>query len=184
MRRGTLHLVVGSSGAGKDTLIDAARAARPDILFPRRVITRPGEAGGEDHEGVSQAEFARREAAGEFLLSWRAHGLAYGVPAEAGAALAGGRDVLVNVSRAVIAQARARWTPLRVIFVSAPPAVLARRLAARGRESEADIAARLRRAGDAAPRGADVTLIDNAGEIAAARAAFLSALAPARRATA
>jgi ABC-type glutathione transport system ATPase component len=37
---GRLFAVVGPSGAGKDTLIDAGRAARPDLLIVRRVITR------------------------------------------------------------------------------------------------------------------------------------------------
>ena len=45
--QGTLIPVVGPSGAGKDTMIDAARIARPDIYYPTRVITRPESAGGE-----------------------------------------------------------------------------------------------------------------------------------------
>jgi ribose 1,5-bisphosphokinase len=176
--RGTLHLVVGPSGAGKDTLIDAARAARPDILFPVRAITRPADAGGERHEAVTEAEFAARAAAGGFALSWQAHGLGYGIPASAAAALAEGRHVVVNVSRAVVAEARQRFTPLRVLFVTAAPDVLARRLAARGRESAEDVARRLARAPYAPPAGPDVTAIRNDGAMEQGIAAMLAALAP------
>lgn len=44
MTTGRLFAVVGPSGAGKDTLIAAALAARPDLAIVRRVITRPVEA--------------------------------------------------------------------------------------------------------------------------------------------
>jgi len=175
--RGTLHLVCGPSGVGKDTLIDAARAARPDLVAPRRVVTRPAEAGGEAHRAVDPAAFEAMEARGAFLLSWRAHGLAYGIPAEAGAALAEGRHVLANVSRAVVDEARARAAPVRVLLVTAPAEALARRLAARGREAEAEIARRLARAELEGPTGPDVTTVVN-DDLAAATAAFLAALAP------
>ena len=153
MRRGTLYLVVGPSGAGKDTLIDAARSARPDLEFPVRVVTRAAGAGGEVIEAVSADEFDRRAEAGAFALSWRAHGLAYGVPAAITDALAGGHGTVVNVSRAVVDAARARFQPCRVLVVTAAPEVLAARLAARGREDAGQIAGRLARAGYAAPQG-------------------------------
>jgi ribose 1,5-bisphosphokinase len=175
--RGTLHLVCGPSGVGKDTLIDAARAARPDLVVPRRVITRPAEAGGEAHDAATPDAFAAMEAEGAFLLSWRAHGLAYGIPASAGAALAAGRHVLANVSRSVVAEARRRAAPVRVLLVTAPAEALARRLAARGREAEAEIARRLARAELEGPTGPDVVTIVN-DDLAAAKAAFLAALAP------
>lgn len=178
MTRGTLHLVVGPSGAGKDTLLAAAKAARPDILFPSRVITRPAEAGGEPHVPVASARFDAMERAGAFILSWRAHGLAYGIPAEAGDALAAGRHVAVNVSRAVIDGARARLGPVRVLMVSASPDVLARRLFARGREDPGDIAARLARAGAMAPQWPDSHLIMNDGAPEDGAAALLAAMAP------
>lgn len=180
MARGTLFLVVGPSGAGKDTLIAAARAARPDLHVPRRVVTRAGSAGGEDLDPVSRSEFARRVAAGGFLLHWEAHALGYGIPASARRRLDEGRDVMANVSRAVIAEARARLAPVRILLVTAPEAVLRSRLEARGREGGADIAERVRRAGWCMPQGPDVAVIRNDGALGTAVAAFLDALAPVR----
>ncbi|MDE2005599.1 MAG: phosphonate metabolism protein/1,5-bisphosphokinase (PRPP-forming) PhnN [Rhodospirillales bacterium] len=138
-----LVLVAGPSGAGKDTLIAAARealAVDPRFRFVRRAITRPADAGGEDHEALTEAEFATRD----FALSWRAHGLRYGIPRDIETDLAAGRIAIANVSRGAVEAAAARY-PVRVILVTAPPAILAARLAARGREAAADIAARLAR---------------------------------------
>ncbi|GAC1344891.1 MAG: phosphonate metabolism protein/1,5-bisphosphokinase (PRPP-forming) PhnN [Acetobacteraceae bacterium] len=143
-----LILIVGPSGAGKDTLLNGVREALGEhsgIRFVRRVITRPGDMGEEAHESVSEQEFTVREAAGDFALSWRAHGLHYGIPADISFDLAKGRVVIANVSRAVVAEAAARY-PVVVIEITAPASVLARRLEARGREAAADVARRLSRA--------------------------------------
>ena len=171
--------VVGPSGAGKDTLIAAALALRPDLHVVRRVVTRPEQAGGEPIEGVTEAEFARRRAAGEFALDWTAHGLHYGIPASALAARAAGRTVIFNGSRAMLAQAAAVFPGLRAILITASPEVLAERLAARGREGRAQIAARLARGGEfALPADLPARRIDNDGTVAAALTAFLAALQP------
>jgi len=168
-----LVLVVGPSGAGKDTLLNAARHALADdarFRFVRRVITRPADAGGEDHEAVTEAEFARRR----FALQWQAHELSYGIPCDIAGEIANGAMVVANVSRAVIAGAAARF-PVHVIEVTAPPDVLAARLAARGRETRADIAARLARAMPLpANIAVETVLNDSTPEIGAAR--FLAAL--------
>ena len=89
--------------------------------------------------------FRARQEAGEFALSWRAHGLQYGVPADITLDLAQGRRVVANVSRAVVAEAAERF-PVVVVEVTAPAEVLAARLAARGREDAGDVARRLSRA--------------------------------------
>jgi ribose 1,5-bisphosphokinase len=138
-----LVLVVGPSGAGKDTLLQVARhvlAGNARFRFVRRFITRPADPAGEDHEPVTEAEFASRD----FALQWRAHGLRYGIPADVAGDVASGMAVVANVSRAVIAEAAARFA-VRVIEVTAPPHILAERLAGRGRETAADVAARLAR---------------------------------------
>ncbi len=170
MKNGLLVLVIGPSGAGKDTVLAYAKehlTPYDHVVFPRRVITRP-PGPGEAYETVSEEEFASRQ----FALSWAAHGLRYGIPQEIEIDLAAGRIVIANVSRAVIAEARKRY-PCKVIAITAPIEILAKRLAARGRETEADIAARLTR--DATPVEADVTII-NDGSPEMAGAAFLSKL--------
>jgi ribose 1,5-bisphosphokinase len=170
-----LVLVVGPSGAGKDTLLDAARARLAGdrrFHFVRRAITRPADAGGEAHEALTSAEFAERQ--DRFALSWQAHGLSYGIPADIEEHLARGRVVIANVSRSVICEAASRF-PTRVIEITAPPDILAARLGQRGRESEADIAARLARNVDL-PAGVPVERVMNDATPEQGVARFLTAL--------
>jgi len=179
-RRGTLVLVAGPSGAGKDTLIERARQALvgdPRFVFPRRVITRSAEAGGEEHEAMTPAEFEAAHAAGTFALAWGAHGLRYGIPRGIEEDLARGRHVVVNVSRAILGQARERYRPLAIVEVTAPVEVLAERLAARGREGAADIAKRLARSDAVAVTGPDVMRIETTGTVEESLRKFLAALA-------
>ena len=172
--------VVGPSGVGKDSVMAALAARVPGLRLVRRVITRPSDAGGERFEGVSEAEFARREAAGEFGLSWRAHGLAYGIPHKEVEGRPDGEIALVNLSRAVLDEARARYPGFAVLSLTAAPETLAHRLAGRGRESEEEIAARLARAGYVRPEGADVIEISNDGPLDETVAAVLQALSSER----
>ena len=170
-----IFAIVGPSGAGKDTLIAGAIAARPDLQLVRRVITRPVEAGGEPYEGVTEAAFTARKAAGEFALDWQAHGLCYGIPR---AQVQGPGDVIFNGSRAALVAALQAFPDLRVILVTASDAVLAARLAARGREAEADIRARLARASFSLPLGIHTTTVLNDGTPEQGVKRLLAALQP------
>lgn len=174
-----IFAIVGPSGAGKDTLIAGAMAARPDLTLVRRVITRPSDAGGEDFEGVTEAAFAIRKAAGEFAVDWQAHGLHYGIPrAQTLGHGVGTGPILFNGSRAALPAALSAFPDLRVILVTAPDAVLAARLAQRGRETLEDITARLARAGFALPDGITATTVLNDDTPATGIARLLAALQP------
>jgi len=175
--RSDLVAVVGPSGAGKDTLMEAACRSGRGIRAVRRVITRPASAGGEEFEGVSEAEFSRREDAGDFALTWAAHGLRYAIPK---AELTGGGTLLFNASRAVLPKAAKLWPGLRVILVTAPPEILAARLAGRGREDAQDQARRVARAAFALPEGIRAVTVVNDADPETGLQRFLAALAPER----
>ncbi|MBC7921580.1 MAG: phosphonate metabolism protein/1,5-bisphosphokinase (PRPP-forming) PhnN [Ferruginibacter sp.] len=151
MPSGNLFYVIGPSGAGKDTLMNYARekmngraAVRP-VLFAHRYITRPAEAGGENHVCLSPTEFAQRKALGFFALDWQSHGNGYGIGTEIRTWLGGGAHVVVNGSREYLAAADERFPDLRVVLISVSPEVLRQRLVARGRETAGEIERRIDR---------------------------------------
>jgi ribose 1,5-bisphosphokinase len=172
---GALVLVVGPSGAGKDSILRAVReelADAPGVRFARRCITRaPGV--DEDNIGLSPTQFAVASSLGGFLLSWDAHGLSYGLPASIGIDLARGMTVVANASRGVVEAARMVWPRTFVVLVTASPEVLRMRL--RDRARDADLAARINRGlafGDIRP---DLVIV-NDGSIDEASEAFMTFL--------
>lgn len=179
-RQGRLVLVVGPSGAGKDTLIAAAQmqlADDPNYFFPQRVVTRPCCVEREAHESATETQFAEMSANGAFCLAWQAHGLSYGLPLSVSQALSSGRTVIVNVSRGVVEAACDRFPNVEVLYVDAAPATIASRLGAREGLSEADRQGRLSRTVDWPYQRAKVTEINNDGPLADGLALFLKALA-------
>jgi ribose 1,5-bisphosphokinase len=160
--RGVLILVVGPSGAGKDTLIRAAKqhfAGCDRVVFPRRIASRPPD-GDEDNIFIESQAHDRLDGDGAFALRWSAHGLSYAIPRGIEVDLAHGACVVCNVSRTVVAQARERYAT-HVVAVTAAPQILAERLALRRRASDGDLASRVRRSVEIAV-SADV-VIDNSG---------------------
>jgi ribose 1,5-bisphosphokinase len=157
---GRLVLVVGPSGAGKDTLIDLVRAACAGddaIVFARRVVTRAASAS-ENNVSVTPAEFSQALMRGDFAMHWEAHGLCYALPRAIDEDVGVGRTVVANVSRTVIAALRERYDAVAVVSVTAPAEVLAARLALRGRSSDGPITERLRRDVGGAASAPDVVI--------------------------
>ncbi|QKJ87664.1 ribose 1,5-bisphosphokinase [Paramixta manurensis] len=140
--------LMGASGAGKDSLLNALREQPPEgMLVAHRYITRPADAGGENHIALTESEFQRRRAYGLFALDWQAHQTAYAVGIEVDIWLARGWNVMVNGSRQHLPQAQQRYASrLFPLCLQVSPAILEARLRQRGRESEQQIARRLRRA--------------------------------------
>ncbi|MFK3771222.1 phosphonate metabolism protein/1,5-bisphosphokinase (PRPP-forming) PhnN [Pseudomonas sp. NPDC089406] len=175
---GRLIFLIGPSGSGKDSLIDAARGelAAGGIEIARRVITRSAEARGEAAHSVSREQFQIMCAAGEFALHWQANGLCYGIPAQVDRWLASGTAVLVNGSRGHLAQARRQYPGLLVVGLKVSTQALRARLLARGRESSDEIEQRLARNTALPAYDADVHVLDNSTSLEAAVQALLRLL--------
>lgn len=178
MGSGGLVYVMGASGSGKDSLLDFARKrlAGAPVVFARRYVTRPAAAGGEAHIPVDRAGFAALLAAGRLALHWEANGLCYGIGNEIDAEQAAGRLVVANGSRGAFAAARARYPGLAAVLVRADEEAIRLRLAARGREDAAAIAARLERSRALERDLPGVAIIDNTGPLPEAGERFLALL--------
>lgn len=175
MSPGRLIAVVGPSGVGKDSVMEGLKAAIPALHLVRRTITRAPGLGGEDYTPVTPAQFEDMAATGAFALHWGAHALRYGIPASVRERLSEGTDCLANLSRSALLEAASTFDRLIVLNITATPQTLARRLAARGRESEAEIAKRLAVADKPLPEGLTILHLPNDGPLpqTIARAAAL-----------
>lgn len=175
---GRFIAIVGPSGVGKDSVMEAMAARDPRLFLARRVITRPSTAGGEHFEGVSPEDFTTRQQAGQFALWWPAHDLLYGIPASVDAKLQTGRDVLANLSRSMLQAARARFAHCEIIALTASRQVLETRLRSRGREDPAAITGRLNRSEYTLPASLQAHVIDNSGPLDQAAKQALRLLYP------
>lgn len=184
-----LYYVVGASGVGKDSLMRYARSRIGDrlpVVFAHRYITRTPYPDDENFISLSPAEFGMRKQAGAFVLDWASHGLQYAIGAEINFWLAMGLAVVVNGSRGHLLPALDTYPNMTIVWITARSEIIAARLAARGRESAADIAARLERnPAPALPHRACRALrtIDNSGALEVAGEAFVALLSERRLAT-
>lgn len=170
--------VMGPSGAGKDSLLAYARdRIDPNlIVFAHRYITRPANAGGENHVALSVAEFAARQSAGLFALSWESHGFMYGIGVEIDQWLRQDLTVVISGARAAWPTAMTRYRNAIGVVVNTPADVRAARLAKRGREDEAAIRARLAREIPIYALSGTLYHLDNGGLLSVAGDVFVALL--------
>lgn len=143
-------MVTGPSGVGKGTLIRALMERVPGLCLSVSATTRrprAGEVHGTDYHFLSEEEFQRRLAAGDFLERARYAGNWYGTP----------RSELERDCRALVLeieiqgarQVREALPEAVRVFIEPPSMEALRvRLEGRGAESPEQIAARLAVAAD------------------------------------
>lgn len=149
-----LIYLMGPSGSGKDSLLQALRARQEStVLVAHRYITRPADAGCENHVALNLQEFALRQRYGLFAMDWQANGQHYALGIEIDSWLTQGMKVVVNGSRAYLDTARRRYgAALFPVCLTVSQETLRSRLLLRGREDSAQIDARLLRAMDYHPQ--------------------------------
>lgn len=143
-------MISGPSGAGKGTLIDAVVPRFAGALVVAVSATtrapRPGEQDGVDYHFLSEKEFTRRVAAGEFLEHVVYAGNHYGtLRTEVERQLDAGRSVVVEIELRGARAIRSMLPDAITVFI-APPSVeaLVERLRRRGSDSPEAIALRMR----------------------------------------
>jgi len=176
---GRLIAVVGPSGVGKDSVMRGIHTMMPGLHLVRRVITRAPDLGGEDYDAVTVSQFQDMAENGAFAVHWGAHGLFYGIPQTVRYQVNKGTDCLVNFSRKALRAGNDAFPNFLVLNITARPETLAVRLAARGRETEAEIAKRLAEADKTLPDGLNVITLSNDGPLDQTIARAVALLQPA-----
>jgi ribose 1,5-bisphosphokinase len=128
-------------------------------VFPRRVITREASAS-EENEEVSIGTFQEALMRGDYAMHWEAHGHRYALRRAIDDEIRAGRTIIANVSRTVIGAMRRAYADVVVILITAPPNVLAERIAMRARSSDGMVEDRLRRMVEDASAAPDVTIVN------------------------
>lgn len=170
--KGCWVFVCGASGAGKDSVMRWAEvylADKQDIVFSRRMVTRPSTPGSDHHE-VTVDEFENHSARGGLAWQWNAHGFNYGIDAKYAAQVAAGQIVVVNGSREHVNQLEHN-EQIKVVQIEVSPVALKVRLINRARESIEKISERLARNEHFTALSVHHRIV-NDGELAAAGKAF------------
>jgi len=165
-----LFYLIGASGSGKDSVMRYTRqtlAGKGKVIFAHRYITRAQDPIGEAHVPLSEEEFEQRLQAGCFVMHWDSHGYRYGLGVEIEQWLELGLKVVVNGSRAYLAEAQQRYSQLQTVLIRVSPQRLRERLMQRGRESGDEIDQRLQRADDFDVQAGSLRMhiIDNNGAL-------------------
>ena len=144
-------IVSGPSGSGKSTLVERLRGL-PGTIFSVSCTTRPARAAespGKCYDFITEAEFQRRVAQGEFLEYARVFGKHwYGTPRKwVDDARRQGLDLVLEIDVQGALQVKKQLPDAVAVFIVPPSRQdVEQRLRARGQDSEEAIGRRLERA--------------------------------------
>ena len=179
MRKGLFLAIVGPSGSGKDTIIEALCKQLPNIKRVKRYITREQQkAGGEDSYNIDFDTFGKLERYGGFAFSWSAHHLKYGLPITIFDEINAGKILIANISRSILDQLSDKFEYYEIILITASDKILAERLEKRGRESKAQIEERLARSSFTIPNGISPLIIRNETTVEDAVSKIIASIYP------
>lgn len=151
-KRGQLIIISGTTCAGKGTIIKRLLENNPDMELSISYTSRPirgQEVDGVDYYFVTQEEFERKIASGDFLEYAEVHyGKYYGTPKkELEEKLASGKDVILEIEVQGAAQVKELFPETILIFILAPSMEeVKRRIKARGVENNEQIVKRFEKA--------------------------------------
>jgi ribose 1,5-bisphosphokinase len=179
MRKGLFLAIVGPSGSGKDTIIEALCKQLPNIKRVKRYITREQQkAGGEDSYNIDFDTFRKLERDGDFAFSWSAHHLKYGLPITIFDEINAGKSLIANISRSILDQLSDKFEYYEIILITASDKILAERLEKRGRESKAQIEERLARSSFTIPNGISPLILRNETTVEDAVSKIIASIYP------
>jgi guanylate kinase len=143
-----VFVITGPSGVGKGTLIRLLRERVPELALSVSATTRaprPGEEDGVDYHFLSDAAFADRVAAGDFVEWAEYSGRRYGtLRSELQRQLDAGHPVVLEIEVQGARQVREAMPEAVQIFIEPPDGeALKDRLVGRGTDDQAEIARRM-----------------------------------------
>ena len=147
----SIVIVSGPSGSGKSTLVERLRSL-PGTTFSVSCTTRPPratESPGKCYDFITEAEFQKRAAQGDFLEYAQVFGKHwYGTPRKwVDEALAKGLNLVLEIDVQGAEQVKRKLPDALAVFIVPPSRQsVEERLRARGQDSEEAIARRLNRA--------------------------------------
>jgi guanylate kinase len=148
---GNIFVVSAPSGAGKSTLVQRLVRSVPDLIFSISFTTRkprPGEVDGRDYFYIADHRFDAMVRDGGFVEWVQVYGHRYGTGRDwLNEMLATGQDVLLDIETTGALNLRKAIPDARMIFILPPSAdSLEQRLRSRGKDSDEQIAIRMRHA--------------------------------------
>ncbi len=142
-----LIFVVGTSGSGKDSVMretfNYLHKQGIPIRSLTRIITRKPDA---NEESIFLSKKLFKKQLDNFALYWNVYDNWYGLPKDKIKETMIHREILlINVSRAVLHEARRKYPLCKIVLVTVPKDVAESRIRKRGRENKTGLDQRLKR---------------------------------------